>query len=205
MGRSVKRMAMLLAAGMLVVAGPAHAQFSDGYKFLEAVKKKDLEKFNELLQGSGSTLVNTKDITTEETGLHIATKRRDVPWMALLIQRGGDVNARDRDGVTALVLAANLGFIEGVQLHVDQKARVDESNDAGETPLISAVHSRNLELARILLKAGANPDRSDNSGRSAREYARTDPRAAQILAAIEAAARPKTPSPSQRPVYGPSF
>lgn len=206
MVRSVMRVVLPAAAGLvMVMAAPAQAQFSDGYKFLEAVKKKDLEKVNELLEGPGSVLVNTRDITTEETALHIATKRRDIGWMALLVQRGAQVNVRDREGVTPLVLASNLGFIEGVQFLVEKQARVDDANDAGETPLISAVHRRNLDLLRILLRAGANPDRKDNSGRSARDYARDDRNGAQMLAEIEALAKVKPAAPAQRPVYGPSL
>ena len=40
----------------------------------------------------------------------------------------------------------------------------------GETPLIAAVHARNVPLVRLLLEKGADPDRNDNSGRSARDY-----------------------------------
>ena len=68
-------------------------------------------------------------------------------------------------------LAVTLGFPEGVELLVAQKARIDEPNSQGETPLISAVHRRDIALVRLLLKAGADPDRADNSGRSARDYA----------------------------------
>ena len=199
---SVFRWIMPLAAGLLAVASPAYAQFSDGYKFLEAVKKKDLAKVNEMLAGSGAVLVNTRDVTTEQTALHITVQRRDRPWMAEMIRRGADVNARDRSGVTPLVLATNLGFVEGVELLVEYKARVDDSNDAGETPLISAVHRRHAELARILLKAGADPDRKDNSGRSARDYATMDSNGAQMLAEIASHAKPKAQQPGRK-VYGP--
>lgn len=189
-------------AGVLAVASPAQAQFSDGYKFLEAVKKKDLAKVNEMLAGPGAVLVNTRDVTTEQTALHLTTQRRDRPWMAEMIRRGADVNARDRNGVTPLVLAVNLGFVEGVELLVEYRARVDDSNDAGETPLISAVHRRHTELARLLLKAGADPDRKDNSGRSARDYASVDSSGAQMLAEIAAHAKPKAQQPGRK-VYGP--
>ena len=189
-------------AGVLAVTSPAQAQFSDGYKFLEAVKKKDLAKVNEMLAGPGAVLVNTRDVTTEQTALHLTTQRRDRPWMAEMIRRGADVNARDRNGVTPLVLAVNLGFVEGVELLVEYKARVDDSNDAGETPLISAVHRRHAELARLLLKAGADPDRKDNSGRSARDYASVDSSGAQMLAEIAAHAKPKAQQPGRK-VYGP--
>lgn len=199
------RMVLAIAAGMALLATPAHAQFSDGYKFLEAVKKRDGDKVNSMLSEPGSTLVNTRDITNGQTGLHIVTQRRDLAWMAFLIVKGGNINARDSRGVTPLVLAANLGFIEGVELLVDYKARVDEANDAGETPLISAVHNRNIALMRILLKAGADPDRADNSGRSARDYAMLGGSGSNLVAEIEANAKPKEARKPAGRTYGPSL
>lgn len=203
--RAAMRMALLLVAGMLVLAVPAQAQFSEGYKFLEAVRKKDGQKVTDILNEPGSTIINTRDVTTGESALHIVTARRDVTWMSFLIGKGANVNARDARGVTPLVLASNLGFEEGVELLVEKKARVDEANSAGETPLISAVHRRNLSLMRILLRAGADPDRADNSGRSARDYAKLDGRNSPLLAEIEANAKPREQREAQQRTYGPSL
>lgn len=194
-----------LLAGAVLTASPAQAQFSAGWKFLEAVRKKDGTKVEEALNEPGSTIVNTRDVTTGRTALHIVTERRDLTWMSFLIGRGANVNLRDAQGVTPLQLASNLGFIEGIELLVESKARVDEPNDSGETPLISAVHRRNVAMARILLRAGADPDRKDNSGRSARDYAALDGAAGGMLAEIQASAKPASQRPGSGRVYGPSF
>lgn len=194
-----------LLAGAVLTASPAQAQFSAGWKFLEAVRKKDGTKVEEALNEPGSTIVNTRDVTTGQTALHIVTQRRDLTWMSFLIGRGANVNLRDTQGVTPLQLASNLGFIEGIELLVESKARVDEPNDSGETPLISAVHRRNTAMARILLRAGADPDRKDNSGRSARDYATLDGAAGGMLAEIQASAKPASQRPGSGRVYGPSF
>lgn len=196
-----------LSAGMVavMVPAPAHAQFSDSFKFLEAVKKKDGTKVNDMLNEPGSTIVNTRDVTSGESALHMVTARRDLTWMTFLIERGANVNIRDARGVTPLVLASNLGFVEGVELLVDRKARVDEANDTGETPLISAVHRRNLALVRILLKAGANPDRADNSGRSARDYAELIGRSSPVFTEIDAVPRAPRGQRAAQPTYGPSL
>ncbi|WP_309141163.1 ankyrin repeat domain-containing protein [Novosphingobium sp. G106] len=201
----VLRILVTLLAGAVLTASPAQAQFSAGWKFLEAVRKKDGTKVEEALNEPGSTIVNTRDVTTGRTALHIVTERRDLTWMSFLIGRGANVNLRDAQGVTPLQLASNLGFIEGIELLVESKARIDDPNDAGETPLISAVHRRNTEMARILLKAGADPDRKDNSGRSARDYATLDGAAGGMLAEIQASAKPASQRPGSGRVYGPSF
>lgn len=194
-----------LLAGAVLTASPAQAQFSAGWKFLEAVRKKDGTKVEEALNEPGSTIVNTRDVTTGRTALHIVTERRDLTWMSFLIGRGANVNLRDAQGVTPLQLASNLGFIEGMELLVQSKARIDDPNDAGETPLISAVHRRNTAMARLLLQAGADPDRKDNSGRSARDYATLDGAAGGMLAEIQANAKPASQRPGSGRVYGPSF
>lgn len=196
---------VMAAAGLAVLPAPAQAQFSVGYKFLEAVKKKKAEEVMKMLDESGASLINTRDVTSGESALHIVTARRDLQWMTFLLQKGANPNIRDSRGQTPLVIAANVGFDEGVQLLVDQKARVDEPNDAGETPLISAVHNRKIGLMRILLKAGANPDRKDNSGRSARDYALLDGKGSVLVSTIENNARPSSQPQSGKPSYGPTL
>ena len=139
-GRAFARTLVSLLAGVLVMSGPAHAQFSEGYRFLDAVRKKDAEKVENALNEPGSALINARDVTSGETALHIVTTRRDLTWMRFLIARGANVNIRDGKGTTPLQLATNLGFLDGVQVLVDQKADLNAGNDAGETPLITAVH-----------------------------------------------------------------
>ena len=199
------RVVLPVLLGALCVASPAQAQFSQGYKFLEAVKKKEGQKVEDAINEPGSTIINTRDVTTGETALHIVTQRRDLVWMRYLIQKGANVNTRDGKGVTPLQLATNLGFLEGVELLVAHNADLDESNDAGETPLISAVHRRDIPMIRVLLKGGADPDRADNSGRSARDYASLVGRDSPLLSEIEANAKPKEKRAGSKSIYGPTF
>lgn len=197
--------ALLALLGLgLTMPMPAAAQFSDSYKFLEAVKKKEGQEVTDMLANGSPSLINTRDLTSGESALHLVTKRRDLTWMQFLIAMGANVNIRDAKGITPLVAACNLGFTEGAELLVEKGAKVDESNNAGETPLITAVHNRNIAMMRILLKAGANPDRADNSGRTARDYARLAPNAATLLSEIDTNAKPK-PKPGQAQSYGPTF
>ena len=192
-------------AASVLLAVPAQAQFSDSYRFLEAVRKKEGKDVLEYLNGpGGNTLVNTRDVSTGETALHIVVSQRDANWITFLIGNGANPNIGDEKGVTPLVMAARIGFIEGVEALIDGGARVDDANDAGETPLMSAVHRRDIAMMRVLLKAGANPDRADNSGRSARDYAALQGTNSSTLAEIEARARP-TSAVDDGPVYGPTF
>lgn len=184
MGSSVLRklgMNRAIARGFLCVAGigllaipalqPAAAQlFSDGYQFLEAVEERDGDVATQMLSEPGTTIVNTRDITSGDTGLHVVTARRDVLWVKFLLQNGANPNISNNEGITPLQLATRLGFIEGVEELLKKGALVNVSDQQGETPLIAAVHQRSVPLVRRLLEQGADPDRNDNSGRSARDY-----------------------------------
>jgi ankyrin repeat protein len=189
----------------LVAPAPALAQFSDSYKFLDAVRKKDGDVVNEMLNKPSTQIVNTRDITTGDTALHIVTARRDMLWMQFLVGKGGNVNARNAKGETPLEIAAELGFAEGVDFLISAGAKVDETNNTGSTPLIDAVSRRDLAVVRSLLKAGANPDRPDNSGRSARDYATLDGKTSPILTEIENHTREHGADGAAHKTYGPSF
>ncbi|RJF93735.1 ankyrin repeat domain-containing protein [Sphingomonas cavernae] len=173
-------------AAALMLPGIAHAQFSDSYSFLKAVRDANAAKAHEFLNEPGSTIVDTKDRATGETALHIVTQRRDLGWVALMLSKGAKTDVTDRQGNTPLMIAAQLGFVEGAQLLIGRRARVDAPNAQGETPLIRAVQNRDVRMTRLLLEAGANPDRTDTlAGMSARDYAKRDPRASVVLKLIE--------------------
>jgi uncharacterized protein len=112
-----------------------------------------------------------------------------------LLAKGANPNLADKKGTTPLMLGTQLGFGEGIDLMLDKgakiKANVDAANRSGETALITAVHLRNPEIVRLLLKAGANPDKKDSvAGLSAREYAAQDGRANAISSIIDSVSKP---------------
>jgi ankyrin repeat protein len=195
---------VLLAAAAMGLAAPAAAQFSDSFKFLEAVKKADGETVQNALNKPGTTIVNTRDVTSGETAMHLVTKRRDKTWMAFLLEHGANPNLSDRNGVAPIQIAVNLGFIDGVQLLLQYRANPSQANDAGETPLITATHRHDLAMVKLLLAGGGDPSRPDNSGRSARDYARLDGQE-QLVAAFDAAAKNKSAVDPSKPSYGPSL
>ena len=163
--------AVLAGLVLAAAAGPLSAQMqSDGYKFIEAVRDRDGATATAMLDVPGNTIVNAREIGSGETALHAVVQRRDLTWVRFLLQRGANPNIADKNGVYPIQLAAQLGFIEGVEQLIKRGARMDVSNATGETPLISAVHRRDLKMIELLVERGASPDRADNSGRTARDY-----------------------------------
>lgn len=168
----MRKIALAAALGGMAIAAPAGAQmFSDGYEFLKAVKDRDGDAVTQALNEPGSTLINTRDISTGETAMHIVTERRDLTWIRFLAQRGANPNIKDKRGTAPIQVAVRLGFVEGVEALIKAGADPEVNDATGETPLIAAVHRRDTAMIRLLLKNGADPDRTDNSGRTAREYA----------------------------------
>ncbi len=190
------------AAAMALASAPAVAQFSDSYTFLNAVRQSDGEKATKALQGSGATLVNTKDYSTGETALAITIKRRDLTWSSFLLGKGANPNIKDGQGNTPLHAAALLGFQEGAELLLRQKAQINATNGSGETPLVIAVQQRNIPMVRLLLTNGADPKIADRiAGKNAIDYASEDPRGAAVLKVIE---ETKSTAPA-KPKMGPGL
>lgn len=170
----------------MLATSPVAAQFSDSYNFLKAVKERKGEDAEKFLAEPGTVIINTRDSTSGETALHIVIQRRDSTWLGYLLQKGANPNLADKKGTTPLMLATQIGYVEGIDTLVKKKASVDQANRSGETALILAVQLRNTEAVRALLKAGANPDKKDSrAGYSARDYAKQDGRASSIVSIIE--------------------
>ena len=203
MNRGKQLLISISALLALTVPGVAAAQFSKSYNFLEAVKDRDGEEVTSFLNEPGSVLVNTKDTTTGQTALHIVVARRDETWVRFLLGKGANPNTRDKKGMTPLMLATQLRFIEGVRALLRRNAKIDDANNRGETALIQAVHLRDAEMVRILLANGANPDLTDTlAGLSARDYATRDRRAGSVLTEIQKADAKKKPKQTGR-FFGP--
>lgn len=189
-----------LVAG-LAAPLPAQAQFRGAYAFLQAVEKRDGTKATEALQGD-STLINSRHPDNGETALAIATKRRDATWVSFLLGKGADPAIADRQGMTPLMHAALLNFTDGATELLARKAPIDQTNRRGETALIMAVQARNVGIAGLLVRHGANPDKADHvAGLSARGYAQRDDRTGSLIAALNS--KPTAAARDSSAVFGP--
>ena len=181
-----RRALPLVLAGLLslgiVAPQTALAQFSDTYKFLEAVRKSDNDAVIKAVEQPGVTPINTRDRTTGETALMIVIGRRDLTWTNYLIQHGARTDLADNSGRTPLMLAVEKRFPEAVELLLTKRANPNQTNDSGETPLIRAVQLGDIDSVRLLLAGGADPNRKDTLvGMSAIDYARKDNRNPALL------------------------
>ncbi|SCO56029.1 related to ankyrin [Fusarium fujikuroi] len=83
--------------------------------------------------------------------LHIAVAAQNLLGCELLLDAGCQVNAEDKDGSTALSIAADLNDLDMVECLVSHGA--DSSKPDYETPLHIAVDWGNLEMVEIILSS----------------------------------------------------
>lgn len=189
--------AIVMAIAIGLTAAPATAQLSDGTQFMKAIKERDVAKALALISQPGSVVINTKD-GAGDTALHLMVRDRDAIWVGYLLGQGARPDVQDKNGMTPLALAAQIGWTEGADRLLRGRAKVDMPNNQGETPLILAVHNRDIAMVRLLLSRGADPKRADTvSGQSALDYAKRDGRAPAMVKLLEEppAAAAKTQGP----------
>jgi ankyrin repeat protein len=138
-----------------------------------------------------------------------AAKAADLPVMKLLLAHAADPNVRMKNGNTALMLAAGLGYRDGnmavptrdrgtpqeaiaaIQLCLDRGADIHAAGASGDTALHDAVTGRgDPEIIRYLVEHGASPEAKNGKGQTPLDAARSSRRdrtaAAEILERLAA-------------------
>jgi ankyrin repeat protein len=88
--------------------------------------------------------------------LRRAAERGDIPKLQAMLELGVDVNARDADDRTALLLAVLSKRKEIVQLLLTHGANANAADRSGTTPLQAAESTHESAIAATLRAAGAH-------------------------------------------------
>lgn len=91
-------------------------------------------------------------------GWQNAVECGDAATLGALLERGDDVDSRDRYGQTALMLAARSGHGEVVEVLLTHGADLDHCAKYGLTALMLATINDHAEVVRLLMMAGADTD-----------------------------------------------
>ena len=84
-----------------------------------------------------------------------------------LVTKGANLQVRDREGNTALAIAAYYDRVEIVQTLLEAGADPNVRGLNGLTPLMRAAENGNTEVARLLIKHGANVNAQGLRGETA--------------------------------------
>lgn len=129
----------------------------------------DLAKVKALVDKGANVNVGDQN---QRTPLIFAATNGHTPVVKFLITAGAIVDAKDGGGWTALLYASKRSFNDTAALLVDKGADVNtQSKKKGVTALMLAAVWDNEELAQLLLKHGADAQRTDTFGRTARVLA----------------------------------
>ena len=102
--------------------------------------------------------------------------------VGMLIDAGGDPNSRSAGGRSALDLAADAGHVASAALLIGSGADIDPRNPTdGSTPLLRAVDRGDLEMVRLLIAAGADPQTARSDGTTAAKLAEASPELRTLL------------------------
>jgi ankyrin repeat protein len=197
------RFATLIHLGLLFVLLACvycQARANDQDDFMFAVKFNDVTTVKALLDRGMD--VNLAEPTRGETVLMIALREKSMKvFKALLTHKGIELEARARNGDTALMIASFLGNLDAVSqlvaagaqvnrpgwaaLHyaaasgdteivaflLEHAAYIDAQSPNKTTPLMMAVNSRKLAAATLLLDEGADLTVKNAAGMSVMDFA----------------------------------
>ena len=143
-----------------------------------------------LLVVQGGDLALARDLIQRGADINAAALNHDTPWLlagalgrtemlAAMLDTGKvDYAKRNRYGGNALIPACERGHVETVRLLLERsKIDVDHVNNLGWTALLEAVilsdgGPAHIEIVRLLLAAGADPNIADKDGVTPLQHAR---------------------------------
>jgi ankyrin repeat protein len=127
---------------------------------LDSVIDDDITELGSLLEGLGAAFSKTRaQERYKGTGFHIlhnAASNGRITQIKALLARGAQVDVRESDGWTPLMLAAQNGHVEAVRELLDNKADVNARGNDGVTATYQAAVNGKGDVVELLVAYGAN-------------------------------------------------
>ncbi|KAI8608573.1 ankyrin repeat-containing domain protein [Chytriomyces sp. MP71] len=135
---------------------------------------------------ANASVMQTLDEMAFERSAHAASVAGNRAKLSkLIVANPSCANAFDAAGYTPLHYASRHGRIECVALLLDAGASIDTpTRGLGTTALMRAIAGNHVDVARLLVARGADPDITDSEGRTARHFVDASPEAADSFSCM---------------------
>ncbi len=148
-----------IAVCLSAMSSPA----STASELTDALKARDIVQVRSLIAAG----VDVNEKVQGDFPLNIAALFGPAEFVKVLIAAGADVERSNRDGMRPLHSAVVVAQTEIVALLLQRGAAVNAKDKRGRTPLYSfaCTTGKGIDIARMLLAAGADPKLEDNEYR----------------------------------------
>jgi ankyrin repeat protein/L-ascorbate metabolism protein UlaG (beta-lactamase superfamily) len=162
-----ERAGAFITAAVLALTAAAVLAAQDSPPIVAAAESGDLEAVARLLK-TDPKLVEAKN-AEGDTALHAAAgcrrgEQAALPIVALLLEKGAVLDARNPGNQTPLLYAAYAGFRQVAELLIAKGAAVQYQDALGRSPLHYAAREGRPEVVELLLGHGADPSLKDSRG-----------------------------------------
>jgi ankyrin repeat protein len=170
---------------LLTAGASANATVTEGETALMTASRTGNPDAVKVLLDHGAT-VDAKESWHGETALMWAAAEGHAEVVRMLIEHGANVNARSNQNqwarqataeprekwmplgsLTPLMFAARQGCLECARILVDAKAQISAVDPDGISVTLLATINGHYDVADFLVKAGADPNLADRTGRTA--------------------------------------
>lgn len=97
-----------------------------------------------------------------------------IDFIKIFIKYGGDINYKDENGSTALMLLSYFGYEDCVKFLIENDAEIDTQNSGIETPLLLAYENNHFNIVKLLIDSGADVNITMDNGESFYKKAKQD-------------------------------
>ena len=134
-----------------------------------AIKYKNRYALQELLShGADANYKNNDNMNS----LHLAVLKKDVTIVKMIVKYIKNINSRTNSGSTALHYACNFQLTNSVIILLENGANQDINElEYDFYPIFYAVVQNNVDITKLLVDAGANPNHQDYLGNTILHYA----------------------------------